>query len=230
MSETDETPNLPVDVEAQIKKALEEQSGQLGALPNNKIGVKGKEFRLPDGQTSAGPLECIIVDFVWSMVNYPGAFDPKNPQQPDCFAIGREAPTSGDLKPHETVENPHDDNCATCPKNQWKSAPSGNGKACKNQRRLVVVPPNFESIEDAMTIYVSPRGLRNFDAYVSRLKSELGVLPVQVVTEVSFDADQAYPLLKFRCLHRHARVAEAWTLRESIQDMLFRPLEIDKKD
>lgn len=76
-----------------------------------------------------------------------------------------------------------------------------------------------------MTIYVSPGGLKNFDKYVSRLNNEHGVLPVQVVTAISFDPDQSYPLLKFNLIERHTRVADAWSLRERSQDLLFRELE-----
>ena len=221
----EETPNLPVNVEDQIKKQLQAQKGQLGALPSNKIGLKNKEFTLPDGQKSPGPLECIVLDFAWFMVHYPGVYNANNPQQPNCFATGRQNPEGGDLKPHESVKTPQGENCKDCAKNQWGSAPSGKGKACKNQRRLIVVPPNFDESTEPMTLYVSPGGLKNWDKYVSRLNNEQGVLPVQVITAISFDADQSYPLLQFKFMERHARVNDAWSLRERSESLLFRELE-----
>ena len=96
----DEVKNLPVNIEDQIKKQLQAQKGQLGALPSNKIQLKNKEFTLPDGQKSPGPLECIVLDFAWFMVHYPGVFNANNPQQPNCFAVGRENPEAGGLSPH----------------------------------------------------------------------------------------------------------------------------------
>ena len=220
------TPNLPVNIEDQIKKQLAAQRGQLGALPSNKIGLKNKEFTLPDGQKSQGPLECIVLDFAWFLVHYPGVYNSNNPQHPDCFAVGRENPEAVDgLKPHESVAKPIHSNCRDCPKNQWKSATTGKGKACKNQRRLIVVPPNFDESTEPMTMYVSPQGLKNWDKYVSRLNNEQGVLPVQVITAIAFDKDQTYPLLTFTCIDRHARVQEAWALRERSQNLLFRELE-----
>ena len=217
--------NLPVNVEDQIKKQLAAQKGQLGALPTNKIGLKNKEFTLPDGQKHPGPLECIILDFAWLMVHYPGVYNSNNPQQPNCFAIGRENPEAGELKPHHTVSTPQGENCAACPKNEWGSAASGRGKACKNQRRLIIVPPDFDESTEGMTMYVSPGGLKNFDKYVSRLNNEQGILPVQAVTAISFDKDQTYPLLQFKFIERHARVNDAWSLRDRFQDLLFRELE-----
>jgi hypothetical protein len=219
------TENLPINVEDMIKKQLQDQKGQLGALPSNKIGLKNKEFTLPDGQKSSGPLDCIILDFAWFMVHYPGIYNSNNPQQPNCFAVGRENPEGGELKAHESVEGPQGPNCKECPKNQWGSAPTGKGKACKNQRRLILVPPNFDESTEPMSMYVSPGGLKNFDKYVSRLNNEQGVLPVQVVTSISFDPDQTYPLLKFAFLERHTRVNDAWSLRERSQSLLFRELE-----
>lgn len=221
--------NLPVNIEDQIKKQLQAQKSQLGALPSNKIQLKDKKFTLPDGQSSNGPLECIVLDFAWDMVHYAGVYNSNNPQKPNCFAVGRESPDSGELKPHESVEKPQHDNCKDCPKNEWGSSPVGKGKACKNQRRLIVVPPNFDESTEPMTMYVSPAGLKNFDKYVSRLSAEHGLLPVQVVTEISFDADKSYPLLMFKMLDTHARVNDAWSLREMSQDLLFKVTETESE-
>lgn len=219
---------LPVNMEEQIKKQLEEQKGQLGALPSNKISLRDKEFTLPDGQQGK-ELECIILDFAWFMVNYPGAFNANNPQQPNCFAIGRENPDSGDLKPHENAADPQFDNCKKCPKNEWRSAASGNGKACKNQRRLVVLAPDADEQSEPMTMYVSPGGLKHFDAYVSRLANEHKMLPVQVITKIAFDPNQTYPLLTFELVGPHDQLGLMWQKRDAAQEMLMRPLETEKE-
>ena len=224
------TPNLPVNLEDEIRKQLEAQKGQLGALPANKIGLKNKEFTLPDGQK--GPtLECVLLDFVWFMVNYPGAYNANNPQKPNCFAVGREnpEPKPGEigLKPHPDVKDPQSETCEECPKNQWKSAHSGNGKACKNQRRLVVLAPDADGGSEPMSMYVSPGGLKFFDAYVSRLQNEHGLLPVQVITKVSFDVNQTYPLLNFEFVAKHDNLNLMWGKREQAQELLFRPTETE---
>lgn len=228
MAKAEETTNLPVNIEDQIKKQLAAQKGQLGAMPSNKIGLKNKEFKLPDGQTGA-TLECVILDFTWFMVNYPGTYNANNPQQPNCFAVGRENPDGGELSPHADAADKQSKTCKECPKNQWKSAASGNGKACKNQRRLVVLPPGADEDAEPMTLYVSPGGLKHFDAYVSRLSSEHGILPVQVVTEISFDKNQSYPLLNFKFLEKHDQLNLMWAKREAAQELLFRPLETEKE-
>lgn len=226
--ETSET--LPVSIEEKIKQELQEQSGQLGALPSNKIQLKGKNFTLPDGQSSPGPMDAVILDFIWFMVHYPGVYNANNPQQPNCFAIGRDKPETGLLRPHDSVATPQYSDCKECPKNAWKSAPTGNGKACKNQRRLILVPPKFTEESEVMTMYVSPGGLKNFDSYVSRLKNEHGILPVQAVTKISFDTNQSYPLLQFSFVEKHNNLNLAWALRERSQDLLLRPLETETEE
>lgn len=223
----EEASNLPMNLEDEIKKQLQAQKGQLGALPSNKISTKNKKFTLPNGQ-SGEEIEVVILDFVWAMVNYPGVYNSNNPQQPNCFAIGRDNPMSGQLKPHENSAEPQFEDCKDCPKNQWQSAPSGNGKACKNQRRLIVLPPDATEDTEPMTIYVSPGGLKHFDAYVSRLSAEHQVLPVQVITKMSFDQDQSYPLLKFEMIDVHDNLQFFWHKRDAAQEMLFRPLETEK--
>lgn len=223
------TPNLPVNIEEQIKKQLEAQKGQLGALPSNKIATKGKNFTLPNGQSSPGPMEVVILDFIWFMVNYPGVYNANNPQQPNCFAIGRDNPDSGLLSPDETVADRQHDNCKECPKNQWKSAPTGNGKACKNQRRLVVLAPNAGPDSEPMTIYVSPGALKHFDSYVSRLAAEHGILPVQAITEISFDKNQSYPSLQFAFVRKHDNMNLFWSKKQQSEDLLLRPLETEKE-
>jgi|VirMetMinimDraft_7_1064189.scaffolds.fasta_scaffold00786_11 hypothetical protein len=222
-----EKQTLPMSLEDEIKKQLQAQRGQLGALPSNKISTKGKEFTLPNGQKGK-EIEVVILDFVWFMVNYPGVYNANNPQQPNCFAVGRENPASGELKPHEDAADPQHTDCKDCPKNQWKSAPSGNGKACKNQRRLAVLPPDADAGAEPMSLYVSPGGLKHFDAYVSRLASEHNMLPVQVVTKISFDPDQTYPLLRFEMVSPNDDLQLFWSKRDSAQDLLFRPLETEK--
>lgn len=77
-------------------------------------------------------------------------------------------------------------------------------------------------------MYVSPMGLKNFDAYVSRLAADHKVLPVQVITRITFDADVTYPLLKFELVGPHDNMNLFWSKRDQSQELLFRPLESGK--
>lgn len=216
---------LPVSIEDQIQKQLAELKGQISAPPANKISTAGKIFTLPDGRKTQGPLNLIVLDFVWLLAHYKGTYKAGNPQPPDCWAIGRAKPESGELKPHESVEQPYGEDCKICPKNQWNTADNGRGKACKNQRRLIVVEQDATLSNDPYTLYVSPGALKNWEAYVNLLSKTHGILPLQAITKVSFDEHQTYSSLRFEFVERHDRLNEVWALKEKAQDLLWRDID-----
>lgn len=220
---TEATPNVPISIEARLQAMREQMKNQISAPPSNKISTKGKQFTLPDGRTSQGPLEVIVVDFAWMLVHYRGTYNAAKPQDPDCWAIGRETPESGLLKPG--IESPYAKDCASCPRNQWGTDQQGRGKACKNQRRLLVVPPDATAATQPLTLYVSPGAIKNWDGYLVELGATHGLMPIQVVTEISFDQNQAYPSLRFKLKEKHGNIELMMALREKAQAQLFRPIE-----
>jgi len=225
----EDTPGTDVaNLEAELQKDLANLSARVGAPPSNRISTKGKKFTLPTGESNTS-LQGIILDWRHALANYPGVFNANAPQDPDCFAIGTDNPDSGLLKPHPLIENPHNDNCATCPKNQWGSDSNGRGKACKNQIRAVLVSSN--PAEDAMplTLFVSPSGLKNWNAYLTELANVHGLAVQQVITEITFDPNETYPKLQFAMLERHPFLANVLQLRKQHIDTINRPIELKNK-
>lgn len=203
------------EIEEQIRKQLQTVNERTAAPSQNKISVKGKKFTLPGGEPKDGPLLAVILDECWVLAHYPGVFNQNKPQDPNCFAVGRMKPESGDLVPHETSPEPQGEDCASCPKNQWKSDPKGgNGKACKNQKRLLIVPPDAGADTQPYTLYVSPTAIKKYDSYVRELAGVHKVDPVQVITEINFDPNAAYPSLTFKLSERHTNLMVMWDLRE----------------
>jgi len=222
------TPNLPSAIEQRLATMRAALKTQLAAPPSNKIATKGKQFTLPDGKSHPGPLSVIIVDFAWLLAHYPGVYNANNPQSPNCWAIGRDFPESGLLKPDKSIEKPQGADCRTCPKNQWKSDNNGRGKACKNQRRLIVVAGDLTDPSTAtlLTLYVSPTGLKNWDGYVNTLEKQHGLLPIQVITEISFDQNQTYPTLLFSMAGKHGHLEAVMSLQAQAEEQLMRPMEL----
>jgi hypothetical protein len=216
-----------VNIEEQLKRQLAGLQNRVGAPPSNKIATKGKVFTLPDGKTGT-ELQVIIGDWRHVLAHYPGVYNANNPQDPDCFAVGSFNPDSGQLVAHANIAKPHGENCKVCPKNQWKSAATGRGKACKNQIRLMVFAAAdiLEGKEvQPMTLYISPTGLKGFNAYVTDLASYHQLDLMQVVTHVSFDPNETYPSLVFKMLDKHAQVNQVWALRQRHQEVVDRPIE-----
>jgi len=186
----------------------------------NTIRTGGKVFTLPDGQKSPGPMFVVVLDFVWDYRYFATDYEAGSPQKADCWAIGRERDATGKLIPDPKVPNKQADNCGVCPMNKFKSARVGKGKACKNQRRLLVAnPSNLDA--DPMSLFVSPTGIRNFDSYVTSLATSRQLLPQQVITKISFDVLQTYPTLVFEYEGPHNDVNKALAMAKQHEQMLF---------
>lgn len=215
-----------VNYEEQLKRELGGLARQVEPPSSNKISTKGKLFTLPGGQSNPGPMSVIVLDWVAVNMIYKGGYNPNVRQPPLCWAIGKNL---DELKPSAGVKEPQGTECATCPKNQWQSGQNGKGKACKNQRRLIVIGENFKSGDEPMSLYVSPTGLKGWNAYVKRLAQEHSKLPVQVVTSIGFDPQQAFPTLTFAFDHAHGRLNDVMSLRALHQDMLMREPDVTEK-
>lgn len=194
------------------------------AVPTAKtISTRGKVFTLPTGQSSQGPLSCVILD--WRNFNkyYTQMYNPQKPSPPDCFAINS---VISEMKPHEKATKPGHTDCAGCTFNKFGSAPTGRGKACRNTVRLAIVPADFTEDSEPMLLNVSPTGIRPWSGYVnSLLVNEM--MPINVFTEISFDANAAYPTLLFKATKAHEMLETAWRIREAAQAMLDAPPSTD---
>ena len=156
----------------------------------------------------------VIVDYMNENALYDGSYDADNKAPPVCFALGRNA---DDMEPHDVVVNstdhfmPQDDEdspgCANCAFNEWGSADKGRGKACKNVKRLAVVPagkvtndkgewvidlydgPNVYDKTDMAILKVPVTSVKEWAKYVSSLNSSIRKPPYGVVTLVTLVPD-----------------------------------------
>jgi len=182
-----------VSVKEMMAAQLAALSDKTAASTGNVIRVtQDKQFILPDGSKTPDPIQVVIVDFTSCNEFYEGAYDPKNITPPACFAIG-DIPTR--LVPSENSPVRQSDSCAECPNNAFGSA--GAGKACKNVRKLALLPVDAEEDTPLWTIKVSPTAIKGFDGYVKNVARMFNVPPVGVVTTISFDENQTYAALKF---------------------------------
>lgn len=196
---------------AALKKSVAPPSGR-------NISTRGKVFTLPNGRTHQGPLHAVILDHRNYNRYYTAAYNPQDPKPPACFALSKEL--TG-LVPHETASGPQAESCAGCPMNKWGSAPTGKGKACRNTVRLAVAPSD-KSDDEPMILSIPPTALKSWNALVNNLET-MGMLPVQVVTEIAFDPQAAYPTLLFKATEAHEDLEYFWNVREKSQSLLDQP-------
>jgi hypothetical protein len=178
-----------------IKEALAKQAAALNEriapASGVSIQIKDKQFVFPDG-TKSDTFEGVIVDFASMNAFYPGKYDPKNIVPPACFAIGT---NPLQLVPSKNSPELQADTCQECPNNEFGS--SGEGKACKNQRKLAILPPDADKDTPIWTLNVSPTALKAFDSYVRSVANVFGMPPVAVVTTFSLDPNLDYPSVRF---------------------------------
>lgn len=209
--------NAILDLQAEIKAELEAAAGTIDKPSNFKISTKAKMFTLPDGTSSRGPLEAVILDYRTVHNYYKGTYNASSPEAPSCFAISKQVEG---MKPSSNAAEPAHETCEGCVYNEWGSAPTGKGKACKNIRRLALVPANADKDTRPMIIDVSPTALKFFDGFVAKL-TKLGMIPAQVVAKIDF-SDSDFPQLTFEVGEPHGKDELMWALRGDAQDLLDR--------
>ena len=96
---------------------------------------------------------------------------------------------------------------------------SGGGKPCKNGIRLAIIPADATADSSILMVDISPTGLKGYVTYMKALKAQ-GVLPIQVLTDLSFDPQASYPKLVFGNPRPHNLLEIAWPLREKAQKLL----------
>lgn len=214
-----------VDYDALLRKEAETIRDAIAQPAGNVISCKGKLFTLPDGTSHPGPMRVVILDFVNYNSYFPGTYDPANIVPPDCFAIGKNIK---EMAPSENSPKQQHSDCATCPRNQWKSAPNGKGKACKNTVRLAIAKPNATKDDIPMLVTVSPTGLTPFANFIGEVAREFNAPPVRVTAEISFNSALPYPSLIFGDPKLHDNMEVMMHLREKAQDMLMREPDVSK--
>jgi hypothetical protein len=185
----------------QLKRSLAALAAQEAEkeekVTSKNLSIKGKRFSI--GDTKLGDtLDVIIVAHSFVNTYYSSAYDPDEPANPDCFAV---AERNSELKPDPDAADIQSDACKNCPLNEWDSGHKGKGKACKNKRRLVLVAYNTETgeadLDDYVILHVPPTSTKAFASYVRVITSKTKMPTFALVTRLSFDESQDWPVLNF---------------------------------
>lgn len=185
--------------QAQIAAKMEENTGS-----SNFFGLKSGILSYNGQPMANNEMAVVIVDHVLENVFYEGKYDPDTPQAPVCYAFGRD---EKDMKPHAKVVEAHNDQhptCTGCPMNEWGTADTGRGKACRNVRRLAMIPAGnfdkngkFEMIKDlehyekAVTAFMklSLTSVKGYAAFVKQVAAALKRPPFGIFTKVKVTPD-----------------------------------------
>lgn len=187
--------------QAQIARATEEsvQTGQF-------FGTQGGILTFNGSPVKDNKMQVVILDHILANIFYEGKFNSKTPTPPVCYAFGR---VDAELVPHEKAPKKQNEQCKGCPKNDWGTADTGRGKACKNSRRLACIDATVidkpGNIADAAVAYLSVpvTSVKGWAGYVRGVADSLGRPPFGVVTEVSLvpDSDDQFKMV-FRSVEK----------------------------
>lgn len=168
------------------------------------ISVRGGVLTWNGAAIPGNKMAVIVLDAIFENAFYEGEFDPDSPTSPTCFAFGR---VEKELSPHEIVVeagSQQNEQCAGCEKNEFGSADKGKGKACKNTRRLALIPAGqfdakgkFKLIDDPdyylkgehAFIKLPVTSVAGWAKYVKQLKDAVGRPPYAMITQISVQPD-----------------------------------------
>lgn len=193
----DEQTTAVVNWEERLAGAAEE-AAQEETIQGTWMSTRAGRLTIDKTPVAGNVLDCIIIAYARENAWYKGKFDPNNPVPPDCYAI---QPVHGpqtnedDMEPHVDVDDPVDELCFRCPKNEWKSGDGGKGKACKNVRRFALLPADAAKSAKAMmeadVIYlkIPVMSVRNWSKYSTNVSAEFKRPYYAMVSQISTEPD-----------------------------------------
>lgn len=128
---------LPDDLAAELAAFAKEAAAS--ERPSiSKISLQAGQITYAGNPVPGNSLDVVVLSAAYRNVFYAGRFDSRNVVNPNCFSLSDK---EDGMAPDAIVHEPEGEDCASCPKGQWKSDPNGgNGKACKQSRRLIIMP------------------------------------------------------------------------------------------
>lgn len=207
-----------VDIKKQLQAEAAGISDNIGSPETNAIKIKDKVFTMPDGTIIQDSLDVVVVDFVSRNNYYEGKWDPKNPEPPACYAIGKVVKALVPSKQAADVQVRGGKSCDECPMNQWGS--DGDGKACKNTRLIAVVLPD-DAEKKLYTMSIPPTAIKSFDGFVGSVAKLFELPPIGVVATITFHQDKSYPLPLFGDVRPNEHIQDDFAFRPDAETMLM---------
>lgn len=173
---------------------LAEQAKQAAAAERpslSKISLKGGILSYGGAAVKDNRLDVIVLAATYRNTFYAGRYDPNNIKNPNCFALSE---TDKDMAPDAVVTDPVNATCDGCPNREWGSdLNGGRGKACKESRRLVLLPASVLTDPDPVNaiktgelaiLDLPVTSVKHYSNYVNILASSVGLPVWACVTEV----------------------------------------------
>lgn len=229
------------DWEAKLaKKASSDRAREKtkGGGLGNQISTAKKRFSFGGevvGDNKGRTLRGVIVDFAYLRTYYGKKFVEGEGGIPKCFALSEDGE---DMEPHDNSPKKQAKACEGCPRAEWGSG-SGRAQACSDRRRLAFLHEDdigdAESVAEANwgQLTLAPTSLKNWSKFLKECEEKLSRPTYAIITEMTFDEDQNYPVLVFEASEKikDKEVVEAIEARrEELRELLMQPFEGSSDD
>lgn len=184
---------MPADLQEELAEAAKDAAAK--ERPSvSKLSLKSGVMQFQGLAVPGNKIDAVILAYSYRNAYYANPYDPNNIVNPNCFAIQE---SDEDMRPHENVSEPENETCNGCPRNEWGSDPrvGSRGKACKEGRRLILVPKDALADPEAMAkaefavVDVPVTSVKNFGNYVNQLSAAVQRPMWAVITQLSVVPD-----------------------------------------
>ncbi len=203
---------------------------------SNVISIKGGIMQIGGDPIPGSQMDVVIVGVVTERRLYTSRYDPDVITLPACYA---QSVTGVDMAPASNSPSPQSETCRTCPKDQFKSAENGRGKACKESRKLLVVPvdnindPKKASGETGLMSIPITSVKKFWGPYVKGLSAQHQRPPWAVVTTIKASPDNKTILrveFTLKDLLTEDQLANIFPLVEPAEQSLMQPFDYESSE
>lgn len=156
----------------------------------SKMSTSNGQLKYLGEPVAGNNLDVVVLYASHRNVWYSGVYDRNNIKNPDCFALSE---TGIDMIPG--ASNPVNPTCTGCPKAEWKSdvksdGTVGKGKACKESRRLVLMPasvldhPDNVKKAELAILDLPVTSAKNYGGFVNAVAATVNVPPWAVTCNI----------------------------------------------
>lgn len=176
---------LPANVLEELAQSAKDESA-VETPQGTNFSLRAGVLSFDGNPIPGNTINVIVLASAFENSYFDSDFDADNPRSPVCFAIGE---TDENLAPHANSLTPQHEKCEGCAMAEWGSDPKGGrGKACKEVRRLCLMPVDGLSEPDKATLgnmRIPVTSVKNWSNYVHTLAATVKRPPWSVITTIT---------------------------------------------
>ncbi len=188
------------DIDKMLAVDAEQEANQTAVAGGALISIKGNSFTY-QGTDLGEEMEVVILDFINEHSYYDAPYVQDNPGAPACWALSKNKPI--DMAPSKNSVKKQSENCAGCWANEFGSASTGVGKACRNSRKLALISvSDLSDLKNAEVVFLSvpPTSLKSFDRMSNSIHKIYKRPLYGLVSEIKFDETSDFEKLIFNAV------------------------------